>query len=692
MTTSQLVLPRGRSLFRDDEPVIQSHPMLDGARPPLFGDTVCWDLNGVVRRPANFRSTGMRIWFRNLRPELNLTARELAMIWLNPAHPAVLARGLHLPASPLAPVTVSQRIGHFRALAHYGADRNLPSSLSAWSDHDFRDYVTQRCEDGEAASALGHCYVIKAVYRLRQALAGGGIDRDPWPGKSTNAVVSQPIVPDIKTPVIPPETWFPLVRAAWTYIDVFAADIIRMTEHWQAIQASAVRMSHQEADERLRLWLADPANRIPLHPRGAKAGQVNWAMLSLLIGCIAHGSGFFHTDTQAQLQRRAHVERAAIERGHPGLPVDLIDVTRPDGSRGPWQQGITAHDVWLEYLQLRNACYIFVAALSMMRDCEIREIVKGSVVEHFSTPAVKSTKRKLDPDLPTKHWWIIDPVAKAIDVAGQLSLDTELAFAGCTPRGGDSFSSGTAIRVFIAHINRNRHHSGLAEIPDTKVTPHMFRRTMAMLTKDFPGSEIAVGMQLKHVASRALANRTTQGYMDHDPSWARHLDTAIADRRFERLKDMFDADSRGERIGFGPGADRVREAFAAVRQKSEQLRSTITGKRGDLRVEYDLLRRTRLSIRFGTLNHCTMNDNDPTGAKCIEDAVLPPGHVGPLIDRCQPSRCTNSVIAPEHLAIWRAEAASLTGLLEGPKLPPNRRAHLEAQRQEADRVIRKAAE
>ncbi|MFE7359231.1 hypothetical protein ACFU8Q_40725, partial [Streptomyces sp. NPDC057543] len=50
---------------------------------------------------------------------------------------------------------------------------------------------------------------------------------------------------------------------------------------------------------------------------------------------------------------------------------------------------------------------------------------------------------------------------------------------------------------------------------------------------------------LPDAATRALANRWTQGYMDHAPSWARLLTTAIAERRFQRLRDLFDADSRG---------------------------------------------------------------------------------------------------------------------------------------------------
>lgn len=218
-----------------------------------------------------------------------------------------------------------------------------------------------------------------------------------------------------------------------------------------------------------------------------------------------------------------------------------------------------------------------------MRDCEI---TKDALTEYFGIPAVKSVKRKLDPDLPSAHWWIITPVAQAIETAMHLSMNDTLAFAGVTPRfHGNGFTSQTAITCFIKYINRHRRITGLAEIPPSKVTPHMLRRTMAVLTRDYPGSEIAVGMQHKHAATRALANRWTQGYMDHDPSWARLLTTASAECRFQRLRDLLDADSRGEAIGFGPGADQMRLAFAAVREKAEALRATGKAQRGDIRVE-----------------------------------------------------------------------------------------------------------
>ncbi|MFJ8624896.1 hypothetical protein ACIRD3_18905 [Kitasatospora sp. NPDC093550] len=683
--TTILPLPDGLSIFRDDEPVIQSNPLLPGAVSPRFGDRACWDFNGVLRKAPNRPGAAMRVLLRGLDGEWNLLARELAMIWFNPRHPNLLERRIHLKPTPHSPLTVVGRIGHLRALAVFAADRALPQHPAQWADQDFQDYVDHRCDSGDALSVLGHIHVIKALHRLRGALACGGLPRDPWPGKSPNAVAKVPVVVPLRTPVISPETWFPLVKAAWTYIDVFAPDILRASALWRRLRDQARPVPMEEADRLIHAWLADPASRVPLHPDGS----VYWSLLGYMAGLSVRRAHAFSPGSAPGRARRAAVERlVAAGRTQFGLLAETAIVHRPGGGTGPWHQGLTPRTLRWEAVALRDACYLFTAALSMMRDCEIREITRGAVVEHFGSPAVKSVKEKLDPDLPVKHWWITEPVAQAIDVASQLSRHRHLAF-GSPRHETEGFLSGHVPTRFRLHVNELRHITGLPEIPDEHVTPHMFRRTMAMLTRDHPGSEIAVGMQLKHVAARALANRTTQAYMDHDPKWARHLTHAIAERRFQRLKDLFDADTRGETIGYGPGADRMRQAFAAVRHQADQLRSTAAAQRGDARVEHDLLRRTRISVRFGKLNHCTMNDDDPTGAKCIEDAIVPDGHRGPLIDRCQPSRCANSVIAPEHLPIWKAEHASLTRLRDAPGIAPGRRAHLDAQLHEVDVVIRR---
>ncbi|MFE0695682.1 hypothetical protein [Streptomyces sp. NPDC058869] len=688
-------LPRRRSIFRDDEPVIQSQPLLPGGVSPRFGDTHSWDMNGVIRRPANLDPTNWKIPFHGLRPEWNLMARETAMIWLNPRHPAVLACGIHLSAAPRKVTTIRPRMGAYRAMATFGSTRQLPADVTRWSDDDFKQYIAHRCEINDPGSGGAHVAVIRALHQLRQALACGGLQKDPWPGMTVNQVLGIASQPTIKTPAIPPEVWFPLVRAAWTYISVFAPDLFRAQESWQEVKAKARRVRTAEANQLFEAWLSNPDSRVPLHADDSPhAGAVNWNVLSWMIGIHPKALCYFTILTSTGRARRAAAEQLVSQgRTQGGLLNDLVEVDRPDGSRGPWHPALSPQELWMECNALRAACYAFVAALSMMRDSEIREIAKGSTVEYFSTPAVKSTKQKGDADLPTKHWWLIEPAVQAIDTAARLSFHDELAFGSLrSVKPDESFDSADVLEDFINRVNLNCHVTGLAKIPSGKVLPHMFRKTMAMLTHDFPGSEIAVGMQLKHVATRALANRTTQGYMEKDNNWAKHFDQALADRRFERLRELFDADTRGETIGYGPGADRMREAFAAVRKKAEHLRETGQARRGDIRVEHGLLRRTRFTIRFGKLNHCTMNDDDPTGAKCLEDAIVPQGHRGPLPDRCRPSRCGNSIIGPEHLPIWRAEHTSLTQLRATPKLPPGRKALLDEELRDVEIVLKRVDE
>nr|WP_272923756.1 SAM-dependent methyltransferase [Streptomyces sp. SID3343] len=188
-------------------------------------------------------------------------------------------------------------------------------------------------------------------------------------------------------------------------------------------------------------------------------------------------------------------------------------------------------------------------------------------------------------------------------------------------------------------------------------------------------------------ATRALANRVPQGYASTDPSWSRLLDTAIDDSRFTRLRELYDRHRDGEVIGHGPGADKLTAAFDTITRATQ---TTRTAKAGDRRTEYDLLRKARVSLRFGKLNHCTFDPDDPAGAKCLEGTDIPPGHTGPLIDRCRPDRCHNSVLAPEHLTIWRSEEMGLLTLLESPGVAPCRREQLERQLDDVRSVLRRA--
>ena len=314
----------------------------------------------------------------------------------------------------------------------------------------------------------------------------------------------------------------------------------------------------------------------------------------------------------------------------------------------------------------------------------VHEIAPGSIVDHYGTPAIKSTKGKHDPNLPVKHWWITEPVAEAIAVAEQLSEHHDRLFPPLLRKSADVSRSHQMLDAFINHVNTTTTaQTGLEPIPPGKARPHMFRRTMAMLTDQFPGSEIALGIQLKHIASRALANRSTQGYANADNSWADHLESAIDAARFRRIEDLYHAHKAGQPIGYGPGADRIAQTF-------NDIQHAVQARGGDATVERAMLRKTRLSIRFGTLNHCVMDENNPAGAACLDNAVIPEGHKGPLQDRCRPDRCVNSVIGPEHLPIWATERQTLLTLIDTPSLPISRKALLQRELDDVETVLSKA--
>jgi hypothetical protein len=203
---------------------------------------------------------------------------------------------------------------------------------------------------------------------------------------------------------------------------------------------------------------------------------------------------------------------------------------------------------------------------------------------------------------------------------------------------------------------------------------------MAMLTDQFPGSEIATGIQLKHVAARALANATTRGYAASDKDWANYLADALDNVKFRKIKDLYQQHVAGEEIGFGPGAERVKDAF-------DQVAATVKARNGDARTADILLRTTPIHIRFGMLNNCTADHTNPVGAACLENAVIPEGHVGPLDWRCRPDRCANSMIGPEHLPIYDSHERKQLEIINNPRFPAPRRDLAERELDLARRVL-----
>ncbi|GAA2726425.1 MULTISPECIES: integrase [Streptomyces] len=673
--TQSALLPQQRrpSLFRDDEPVVQGRALLPGACVPLFGETRIWDFNGVIKRPANTPPGEWKVCFSGELedPYWNLLAREFLMVEFNRRHLSIVKAGVALDGKS-DPRTLIKMASNLRTLSRWAGETGRPPYPDAWTIEDLRQRIAALASGGAAAETVrNHVGTLKNLALVEPVLSLPWPAGDPWPGQSSRAVADVRGRRKLSTPTVPPTTWFPLIRAAWAYIHQFAPDVLGAARRLRELQAAA-QAARQGLDLRLAQWLADPRNLVPIHTPSTKypGTKVNWKVLALVLGYESvHSKGF--TDRSKICHTRRMMVLDAVAEGRTttnALTGELVQVVREDGSTGPWHPGIDPDALYVLKVALRNAAFILVVGLSMMRDSEIYEIMRGAVVEHYSTPAISSTKIKGTANRPGKHWWIADPLVEAIAVAEELSLHPERVFAPAhAPRQDDGVvDSVRLLTAFVKCSNAGRAWSGLDEIPTTYIRPHMFRRTMAMLTDQFPGSEIATGIQLKHVAARALANATTRAYAASDADWVKYLTDALDNAKFRKIKDLYQRHTAGEDIGFGPGAERVKDAF-------DQITATVKARNGDARTADTLLHTTRIHIRFGMLNNCTADHTNPVGAVCLENAIVPEGHIGPLDERCRPDRCANSMIGPEHLPIYNSHQRKQLEIINNPAVPRCRR-------------------
>jgi len=160
--------------------------------------------------------------------------------------------------------------------------------------------------------------------------------RDPWAGKSAREVSRVPPTV-VSTPVIPPEQWFPLIKAAWTYVHTFAPDILRAQRRYQGLLSTASAATPGR-DARLDQWLADRTSPIPVRTSPEGPGEVNWNLLTLMLGWkTSCASTIFGTRRAAGRRRRAQIEQAVAD-GHPattGVIADLALIRRSDGTDTP---------------------------------------------------------------------------------------------------------------------------------------------------------------------------------------------------------------------------------------------------------------------------------------------------------------------------------------------------------------------
>ena len=130
------------------------------------------------------------------------------------------------------------------------------------------------------------------------------------------------------------------------------------------------------------------------------------------------------------------------------------------------------------------------------------------------------------------------------------------------------------IRSFVAWVNNHSPLNGLEPIPTTPLAPHMFRRTMAVITANEPDGEIALGITLKHNAIRALANATTSGYGAPTPEWAKQFEHHAKEATAGELVADWARHAQGGRAARGPGATTFVNGLAEVTDRAKTTAAT----------------------------------------------------------------------------------------------------------------------
>lgn len=667
------------------------HHHRDGPYPiPSFGDDSRWDLRALGWNPAAGRHSAVLL-FDAFTGDWNLRAREIAMAMLNPGHQILRDQSLYLTAAPAHAKTIRARLGGLKRFASWHADHLDGAALNQLRQTDLDCFLGDIKSGASPSSARAAIESVRALHQYDRVITGGGVPFRPWGDATTIALSGQRFSDELSTPVISPHVWWPLLRSCWQYIDVFSHDIFAAADEWSALERPREeRSAVRDPDDAIETWLAAAGSAVPLHRMSAgrfTEGEIHWTLLSLLVS-DGHSKHLFSETTRSEVRRRRERVAHAIETGEVstargGLPSKITDVQRADGSTGPWIDGFDPATIRSQLKVLRNACYVFCAALTMMRDSELLSIRRGALTTFYGAPAVASQLRKGKRGTHRRNWWIIEPVAQAISVAERLAVGP--AVFGTSRRSQknegqlETFDRHDELKKLIPQLNALGQDAGLEPIPHFHLAPHMFRRTMAVITAQQPDGEVALGIQLKHAARRAVANGTTSGYASETPEWAAEFEHELQEAVASRLVGTWSSDSVDDLRLAGAGAQRFRDELANVEADSAV-------KVGDERALRTLLRDRFSTLRWGTINHCL---GDLEQAACLKGLPAEAAAGGVMPNRCSPAACRNSVVTDEHAPVWIAEERDLVAKLRDRSMAPHNREQLEAELRDVRQITRR---
>jgi hypothetical protein len=530
-------------------------------------------------------------------------------------------------------------------------------------------------------------------WRYRHFLGANALRFDPrtidgWNERSRHRAA------DNATDRIPEHVHSRLLVWALRFVDDFSVDILTAIERWQQLRGpyskstpSAVGLGRTGLVGDVRAYLDTAIHE--KRPLPGHNGNPNVLAIARGIGCAPKSLDRYQA---------AIATAAALVGVSDYIQLNVEIIGRLDGH--PWIEGVCVEpgrDDSLNVLTqlLQAACYIVIAFLSGMRDCEVKHLRKGcvSVLRNSNGTPYRwrasglAFKGEHDPAGVPATWVIGEAAARAIAVLERVHEGrTEWLFgavrvgpgAGSAGRSGNSALTLAAtnaqlnrfarwINDYCAAAGRN---DGIADADGRpwQITTRQFRRTLAWYIARRPGGTIAGAIAYRHHSIQMF-----EGYAGtSDSGFRAEVEAEEALARAEHLLAMID---RNEHTRLrGPASAEAQKRLAELGDHARFAGVTITDRRRLQR----LMKRDDPAVYPGRYATCI---HDHTKALCRARVGLSGQTATPDLDNCKPLDCRNVALTADNLTAWRDELKSIDAdLAARPLLPPLLQAQLERRR------------
>jgi integrase len=557
------------------------------------------------------------------------------------------------------------------------------TDLTTVTPADYAGYL-EHTRNGAAAgqrSPVWTSRVIDVLWRLhayRRYIDGALHLPTPWPGFSAQQVAGYRDTGwENQTPRIPESVLVPLIKWSLLYVDVAARDITACAAEWAALRPGVVRSKAGEpTDERLARWLEARRSEGRGLPAAGPRGKTYRRLAAddplrninlQLTGRLADlPSGAIPGSHRLQTILRDASSTLPLEVG--GLP------TRPSinpETGEPWHPGIGPNDVDGLLSALTMACYVLIAYLSGMRDSEVASLQRGCLRQEdlpdgrtrywLDGTAYKNERSEGRP----ASWVVIEPVARAVNLLESLHPFDYLFARHWLPKmpgyGEISRNINAPLNEFVSHINEVHGTPDEQAIPDVdgkpwRVTTRQFRRTIAWHIANRPFGVIALKIQYQHVNVA-----TSLGYAGSSESGFRQeVETEGALGRLDDIYTMYERHRLNGETSTGPGGQTVDAEFDRIDAEVENV--PLAARPDRVRA---ILRDRAATLHVGPAADCFFR---AATAVCQQHVPINE-RVAPVVALCDPVRCTNARLGPEHRQLWAELAEEAEALAERPGLP-----------------------